>query len=94
MNTVPAAPALPRATLLATTSCHLCDDAHQELERRASLGQLSLQVVSVESDQGRALLSAHRPPMFPLVILDGRVIGHGRLSRRRLEAALRKAGAR
>ena len=37
----------------------------------------------------RRLVAEHRPGMFPLVLLDGRPLGHGRLSRRRLDAALR-----
>lgn len=90
----PALSTLPRATLLTTTACHLCDDAHEELARRAALGELTLQVAALDSAEGRALLAAHRPAMFPLVLIDGRVLGHGRLSRRRLDAALRarKAG--
>ena len=85
---------VPRATLLTTTACHLCEDAHQELSRRAGCGELSLEVVAVESDEGRALVATHRPAMFPLVLLDGRPLGHGRLSRRRLDAALRSGKVR
>ncbi|WP_202977059.1 glutaredoxin family protein [Ornithinimicrobium flavum] len=80
---------VPRATLLTTTACHLCEDAHRELRRRAERGELFLEVVSMESDEGRGLVATHRPAMFPLVLLDGRPLGHGRLSRRRLDAALR-----
>lgn len=84
---------VPRATLVTSSACHLCEDAHRELSRRAERGELSLEVVSVDSEQGRRLVAAHRPAMFPLVLLDGQRLGQGRLSRRRLEAALRSARA-
>lgn len=79
---------VPRATLLTTSACHLCEDAHQELSRRAERGELSLEVVPADSEQGRRVIAEHRPAMLPLVLLGGRVLGHGRLSRRRLDAAL------
>ncbi|WP_202613728.1 glutaredoxin [Ornithinimicrobium cerasi] len=82
---------VPRATLLTSSACHLCEDAHQELSRRAARGELYLEVVPAETEQGSRLIAEHRPAMFPLVLLDGRVLGHGRLSRRRLGAALRSA---
>ncbi|GGK63798.1 glutaredoxin family protein [Ornithinimicrobium pekingense] len=85
---------VPRATLLTTSACHLCEDAHAELARRAERGELSLEVVSVDSDEGRRLVATHRPAMFPLVLLGGRPLGHGRLSRRRLDAALRSGRVR
>lgn len=83
----------PRATLVTSTACHLCEDAHQELIRRAERGELTLQVVPAESVEGMRLVATHRPSMFPLVLVDGRLLGQGRLSRRRLEAALRSARA-
>ncbi len=82
---------VPRATLLTTAACHLCADAHQELSGRAERGELTLEVICAESDEGLRLVATHRPTMFPLVLLDGRPLGHGRLSRRRLDAALRSA---
>lgn len=85
----PATATIPTATLLTTTACHLCEDAHAELARRAARGELTLEVVPLDSAEGRALLQAYRPAMFPLVLVDGRLLGHGRLSRRRLDAALR-----
>lgn len=83
-----------RVVLLTTAACHLCEDAHEELARREALGQLTREVVTADSEQGRALIAAHRPGLFPLVLLDGRVLGHGRLSRRKLDRTLRtvKAG--
>ena len=82
---------VPQATLLTTAACHLCEDAHGELSARAERGELSLKVTDAESEEGRRLVATHRPAMFPLVLLDGRPLGHGRLSRRRLDAALRAA---
>ena len=79
MNTSPEAQAhaktdvtrAPTVTLLVTTGCHFCEDARGELIARADRGQVELSVVSVDSEQGRALQSTHRPSMFPLVLVDG-----------------------
>ena len=51
----PATATIPTATLLTTTACHLCEDAHAELARRAARGELTLEVVPLDSAEGRAL---------------------------------------
>jgi len=80
--------AAPEVTVVVTTACHLCEDAVTELIRRSTLGQVDVEVVQAESERGRTLLSAHRPTMFPLVLVDGRYFSVGRLSRRKLDKAL------
>lgn len=82
-----------RITLLTSTACHLCEDAHDELAQRAARGELDLEVVHVDSDTGRHLVAAHRPTMFPLVLVDGQPFSSGRLSRGKLTKALAKRGA-
>jgi hypothetical protein len=74
--------------LLVTTGCHFCEDARDELTTRVDRGELKLNVVSIESEQGRALQTAHRPSMFPLVLLDGKPFSIGRLPRKKLDHAL------
>ena len=88
------AAALPTATLLVTTGCHYCEDAHGELSARAERGELELVVVPTESEQGQALQAAHRPGMFPLVLLEGKAFSVGRLPRRKLDRALASLEAR
>jgi len=85
---------LPTATLLVTTGCHYCEDARGELSARAERGELELIVVPIASGQGQALQTAHRPGMFPLVLLDGKPFSIGRLPRRKLDRALASIEAR
>lgn len=81
---------LPRVTLLTSSSCHLCEDAHSELLDRVATGQLGLEVVAVASPRGRALMAHHRPSLFPLVLVDGEYLSAGRLPRRKLDHILAK----
>jgi Glutaredoxin-like domain (DUF836) len=78
----------PTVTLLVTTGCHFCEDARDELTTRADHGDLKLNVVSIESEQGQALQATHRPSMFPLALLDGKPFSIGRLPRKKLDHAL------
>jgi glutaredoxin len=86
--------ALPTVTVLVTTGCHYCEDARVELSTRAERGELELVVVPIESEQGQALQAAHRPGMFPLVLLDGKAFSIGRLPRRKLDRAIANLEAR
>jgi hypothetical protein len=83
----------PTVTLLVTTGCHYCEDARGELAARADLGDLELNVVPIDSEQGRALQATHRPSMFPLVLVDGQPFSIGRLPRRKLDRALARSKA-
>ena len=78
-------------TLVTAPACHLCTDAHDALSQRADRGLLTLSVIEVDSPEGEALVSAHRPALFPMVLLNGRLLGCGRLSRGKLDRALGKA---
>jgi glutaredoxin len=83
----------PTVTLLVTAGCHYCEDARGELAARADLGDLELNVVTIDSEQGRALQATHRPSMFPLVLVDGNPFSIGRLPRRKLDRALARSKA-
>ena len=85
---------LPAVTLVSAPACHLCLDAEQELAGRAARGELSVQVVAADSPAGQVLVAAHRPVLFPLVVVDGVVLGAGRLSRGKLDKALARRAAR
>ena len=74
--------------LVAAPECHLCVHARTIL---ADLGhQYLLDVSEIERDSpaGTSLLARFRPPFLPLLLVDGRPFGHGRISRRKLEAHL------
>jgi len=78
-------------TLVEAPACHLCADANSTL---AVLGQrypMTIQVLSIGSVDGGALMARHRAPMSPLVLLDGQYFSSGRLPRRKLERRLEKA---
>ncbi len=79
---------------MSAPACHLCLDAELELVRRAAHGALTVQVVAADSPAGQTLVAAHRPPMFPLVLVDGVLLSAGRLSRGKLDKALARRAAR
>lgn len=80
--------ALPRATLVTSAGCHFCEDAHEALAGLAAEGRVTLEVVDAGSPSGEALIRAHRPALFPLVLLDGGFFSAGRLPRRKLAKLL------
>lgn len=79
----------PRITLVTTPGCHFCDDAHRALTELSAEGAaIELELVEATSQAGLALLVQHRPPMNPLVLVDGAYFSAGRLPRRKLQALL------
>jgi Glutaredoxin-like domain (DUF836) len=75
-------------TLVEAPACHLCDDAKSALAALAQSYPMTVNVVSIVSGPGRALMAQHRAPMSPLVLLDGAYFSSGRLPRRKLERRL------
>jgi len=80
-------------TVLHAEGCHLCDDALAALSDFSGEFPLVVRVVEMDSVEGRELLRLHRPPMPPLVLVDGRVFGWGRLSRRKFRKLLEARGS-
>ncbi len=78
-------------TLVDAPACHLCDDAKSALAVLAQSYPMTVHVVSIGSEPGRALMAQHRAPMSPLVLLDGAYFSSGRLPRRKLARRLAKA---
>lgn len=78
----------PPVTLVTSPACHFCEDALNQLLELAAEDRITLDTVPGESDEGRRLLAAHRPTMFPLVLVAGRFFSQGRLPRRKLERLL------
>jgi len=75
-------------TVVEAPACHLCDDAKSTLAVLAQSYPMTIQVLSIGSVQGGALMARHRAPMSPLVLLDGQYFSSGRLPRRKLERRL------
>jgi hypothetical protein len=78
-------------TLVEAPACHLCGDAKSTLAVLAQTYPMTIQVLSISSVHGGALMAQHRAPMSPLVLLDGQYFSSGRLPRRKLERRLEKA---
>jgi alkyl hydroperoxide reductase subunit AhpF len=78
-------------TVVEASACHLCDDAKAALAVLAQSYPMTIQVLSIGSVQGGALMARHRAPMSPLVLLNGQYFSSGRLPRRKLEARLEEA---
>jgi len=78
-------------TLVEAPACHLCEDAKSVLAGLAQSYPITIHVVSIVGEPGRALMHGHRAPMSPLVLLDGEYFSSGRLPRRKLEKRLAKA---
>ena len=78
-------------TLVEAPACHLCGEAKSTLAVLAHRYPMTIQVLSIGSVDGGALMARHRAPMSPLVLLDGQYFSSGRLPRRKLERRLEKA---
>lgn len=89
-------PAPTIITLVHAPACHFCVDAQDALDELARQHPIVVELVDADSDAGQRLLATHRPTMFPLVLVDGRLFSVGRLPRRKLQALLaaKPAGAR
>jgi hypothetical protein len=88
----PAAPPL-LVELVTSPGCHYCGHAREVLERVGA--EMSLRVTEVELDSpaGQAALARWRVPFPPIVVVEGALFGYGRISERKLRAALAAKGA-
>ena len=84
----PGSGAVPRLTLVTSTGCHFCEDAHRVLVPLVEAGLVEFGMLAADSPEGERLVSAHRPALLPLVLLDGDFFSAGRLPRRKLARAL------
>ena len=74
--------------LVEAPACHSCEDAAAVLADAAGDRPLALRRVDVASPEGRAIVRACRAPMMPVVVIDGQLLGWGRLSRGKLRRRL------
>lgn len=77
-----------QVTYVTAPACHYCDHGRAVLAELAERVPLEVREVSLDSVEGRQLLAAHRFAFPPAVIVDGRLLAHGRLSARRLARLL------
>lgn len=70
-------------TLVHSPACHFCDEAQEVLRELAMDHPIHLTVVPIDSPAGQALVTAHRPAMNPLVLLDGGFFSSGRFPRKK-----------
>ena len=75
-------------TLVHSPACHFCTDAQAALTELGREFPIRVDLLAADSDAGQALIGAHRPAMFPLVLLDGVRFSAGRLPRRKLRTQL------
>lgn len=78
--------------LVTAPGCRFCERARRVLDDLASDLPLRWQEVSLDSEEGRRLATRWRAPFPPLLVVrdphDEALLGHGRLSRRRLARQL------
>ena len=89
-------PDVPRITVVPSPACHFCDEADRVLAELARDHAFALERVPFDTPEGRRMVAEHRPPLSPLVLVDGRFFSSGRLPRRKLErllAAFDRVGA-
>lgn len=75
-------------TVVSSAACHLCADALEALAELGDRYPIDVRRIDMASDEGRAVVRAHRAPMPPVVLVDGELLGWGRLSRGKLRRRL------
>lgn len=78
--------------LVTAPGCRLCTHARAVLEQLSAEHPVRWREVALDSDEGRDAATRWRAPFPPLLIARGpagdELLGHGRLSRRRLARQL------
>ena len=77
-----------RVTLLTQEDCGLCEHAKQVLVRVGADHPISIDEISLATEQGRRLAETAGLVFAPGLLIEGRPFGYGRLSERRLRKAL------
>lgn len=90
MNTAPdsATGESMAVTLVDAKDCHYCKLAHDILDDLKARYPIEVEAVDMESARGRDLVARSRVPFPPLLLIEGRYFGHGRISRKKLERHL------
>lgn len=75
-------------TYVTAPVCHLCRHGREVLDRLAADYPLVVTEFDMTSPEGARLAAAARAPFPPMVIFDGRLVAHGRLSEKQLRREL------
>ena len=75
-------------TVVSSEACHLCEDALVVLGDAARTYPIQVKTLDMASDEGKAIVRRWRAPMPPVVLVDGELLGWGRLSRGKLRQRL------
>lgn len=77
-----------RLTVVESTGCHFCADAHTALGELAKDFPLVVEWLDAADPRGASLVAEHRAPMYPLVLLDDAFFSFGRLPPKKLRKLL------
>lgn len=78
----------PKAILLTTAHCELCDQAKSVLGQLQAEGMIELELVDLASPEGQRLSAVAGMAFPPVLLLDGQPFSCGRLSERKLRREL------
>jgi hypothetical protein len=82
----------PLAVLLLTKGdCAFCDDAKEIFERLTGEFGLQVETMSLDTNEGIRVAEAVGLLFAPGIVVNGRVVSHGRPSERRLRRQLSQA---
>jgi hypothetical protein len=70
--------------------CHLCEDAIEALDELGRQFPLKVQIVHLETPEGRAIMAKHRAGLSPAVVIEGELFSSGRLPRKKLRRMLER----
>ncbi len=72
------------AVLVTAPRCHLCEEAKTLLADLEAQYPIKVRQVDLSSGEGLSLSRRHSMGFPPLLLIDGKRFGHGRISRRKL----------
>lgn len=75
-------------TLLTQPACTYCEHAKEVLSRVALEHPLQVEEIPLDSPEGRALATRHGVVFAPGILVDGDILGFGRLSEKKLRRRL------
>ncbi len=78
-------------SIVTASGCHLCEMAKDVVAEVGLDHNLEVRLIDLMSEEGKALARVHRMPFPPLVMIDGQVFGHGRLSAKKLRRFLQES---
>ncbi len=82
----------PRSVAIITSSgCHLCEMAKEVVAAVGLDHELSVRIVDLASPEGQRLAKLHQMPFAPMVLIDGQLHAHGRVSEKKLRRYLQQA---